>query len=227
MNQTKISKVDILYQRNNQAILEMPKDYRKGHFMIRKNEIKIEKEEVQPPKKKDADQNTPKDYYQQRKKNILIIRDEREKQPYQSQKFLDDLPQAQSLILFKNKDKYSLNFVSQKSEVYKHMTEEFQNKIFKDIDKGLDARKNQENRDKVDIRVKKQIAGYEEDVLSGSDIEDPQSGKKKQTRKNKKEKVSHKLDYQSDEDKPKKKVKKDESSDDEVSSDYVQDSSDS
>ncbi|CAD8109442.1 unnamed protein product [Paramecium primaurelia] len=226
MNQTKISKVDILYQRNNQAILEMPKDYRKGHFMIRKNEIKIEKEEVQPPKKKDADQNIPKDYYQQRKKNILIIRDDREKQPYQSQKFLDDLPQAQSLILFKNRDKYSLSFVSQKSEVYKHMSEEFQNKIFKDIDKGLDARKNQENRDKVDIRVKKQIAGYD-DVLSDSDIEDPYSSKKKQTKKNKKEKVSHKLDYQSDGEKPKKKVKKDESSDDDQSSDSVQDSSDS
>lgn len=30
----------------------MPKDYRKGHFMIRKNEIRMEKEEVQPPKKK-------------------------------------------------------------------------------------------------------------------------------------------------------------------------------
>ena len=30
----------------------MPKEYRKGHFMIRKNELRIEKEEVQPPKKK-------------------------------------------------------------------------------------------------------------------------------------------------------------------------------
>ncbi|CAD8069226.1 unnamed protein product [Paramecium sonneborni] len=223
MNQPKISKVDILYQRNNQAILEMPKDYRKGHFMIRKNEIRIEKEEVQPPKKKDTDLNTPKEYNQLRKKNILIIRDDREKQPYQSQKFLDDLPPTQSLILFKNRDKYSLSFVSQKSEVYKYMSEEFQNKIFKDFDKGLDARKNQENRDKVDIGVNKEIAQYGDD-FSGSEVDEQFSSKKKQVKRKKNSKISHKLNYQSDGEKPKKKVKQNES-DDDVSSDSVQNSS--
>ncbi|CAK71592.1 unnamed protein product (macronuclear) [Paramecium tetraurelia] len=193
MNQSKVLRVDIVDQKNHQAIMEMPKDYRKEHFIIRKNEIRIKKEEVQPPKKmqrfilccRDADQYNTKEYYQQRKKNMLIIRDDREKQPYQTQ----------SLILLKCKGKYSLSFVSQKSEVYKHVfqltqlkiSEEFQNKLFKDIDKGLDARKNQENRDKVDIREKKQIAEYKND-LSDSDEEDSFSNKKNQVEKNKQRK---------------------------------------
>ncbi|CAD8159720.1 unnamed protein product [Paramecium octaurelia] len=69
------------------------------------------------------------------------------------------------------------------------MSEEFQNYIFKDIDKGLHARKNQVNRDKVDVREKKQIAEYKND-LTDSEEEGSFSNKKNKV-ENKKRKKNH------------------------------------